>query len=108
MLRTGRKDAEPSVRCQESGRKLRFGNGNRGMIVRSKIYIVAGLTCMALSVLFPLYDYFLKKIATSDGIEITAGLLNNEILIFAGVFFIMMVVPGHIINYQSHKRCSRN
>ena len=79
-----------------------------GMIVRSKIYIVAGLTCMALSVLFPLYDYFLKKIATSDGIEITAGLLNNEILIFAGVFFIMMVVPGHIINYQSHKRCSRN
>lgn len=62
-----------------------------GMIVRSKIYIVAGLTCMALSVLFPLYDYFLKKIATSDGIEITAGLLNNEILIFAGVFFIMMV-----------------
>ena len=43
---------------------------------------------MALSVLFPLYDYFLKKIATSDGIEITAGLLNNEILIFAGVFFI--------------------
>ena len=57
-----------------------------GMIVRSKIYIVA----------------------TSDGIEITAGLLNNEILIFAGVFFIMMVVPGHIINYQSHKRCSRN
>ena len=27
MLRTGRKDAEPSVRCQESGRKLRFGNG---------------------------------------------------------------------------------
>ncbi len=79
-----------------------------GMIVRSKIYIVAGLTCMALSVLFPLYDYFLKKIATSDGIEITAGLLNNEILIFAGVFFIMMVVPGHIINYQSHKICSRN
>ena len=79
-----------------------------GMIVRSKIYIVAGLTCMALSVLFPLYDYFLKKIATSVGIEITAGLLNNEILIFAGVFFIMMVVPGHIINYQSHKRCSRN
>ena len=79
-----------------------------GMIVRSKIYIVAGLTCMALSVLFPLYDYFLKKIATSDGIEITAGLLNNEILIFAGVFFIMMVVPGHIITYQSHKRCSRN
>ena len=45
-----------------------------GMIVRSKIYIVTGLTCMALSVLFPLYDYFLKKIATSDGIEITAGL----------------------------------
>lgn len=32
-----------------------------GMIVRSKIYIVTGLTCMALSVLFPLYDYFLKK-----------------------------------------------
>ena len=31
MLRTGRKDAEPSVRCQESGRKLRFGNGNRGI-----------------------------------------------------------------------------
>ena len=57
-----------------------------GMIVRSKIYIVAGLTCMALSVLFPLYDYFLKKIATSDGIEITAGLLNNEILICRRIF----------------------
>ena len=29
MCRTDRKDAEPAVRCQDSSRKLRFGNGNR-------------------------------------------------------------------------------
>ena len=41
-----------------------------GMIVRSKIYIVAGLTCMALSVLFPFCKNSNATIATTSPAEL--------------------------------------
>ena len=30
-------------------------------------------------------------------------MLNNEILIFAAIFVVMMVIPGHIINFQNRR-----
>ena len=29
--------------------------------------------------------------------------LHNEILIFAAIFVVMMIIPGHIINYQNRR-----
>lgn len=71
-----------------------------GRIVRSKIYIVSGYAGLILTLLFPLYDRYLKELPAG---RVDATMLNFEILIFAGVFIIMMIVPGHIFNHRSHR-----
>lgn len=80
---------------------MSIGAASTGLIVRSKIYTVAGFLGMGLSVLFALYDYTLIYWRQPDGAPRNAMLLNNEILIFAAVFVIIMVIPGHIINYRT-------
>ena len=71
-----------------------------GRIVRSKIYIVSGYSGLILTLLFPLYDRYLKQLPAG---RVDATMLNFEILIFAGVFIVMMIVPGHIFNHRSQR-----
>ncbi|WP_300100503.1 hypothetical protein [uncultured Alistipes sp.] len=82
---------------------MSIGAAATGLIVRSKIYTTAGFAGMGLSTLFAFYDYYLKRL--SETAEIDAAHLNFEILIFAAIFLVMMVIPGHMINYRNrHKR----
>ena len=89
---------------------MAIGTAATGLIVRSKVYTVAGFLAMAGSVLFALHDFRLGRLAQTVGID--AVRLNNEILIFAAIFVVMMVIPGHIINRRSrHEKqepCSRS
>ena len=89
---------------------MAIGTAATGLIVRSKVYTVAGFLAMAGSVLFALHDFRLGRLAQTVGID--AVQLNNEILIFAAIFVVMMVIPGHIINRRSrHEKqepCSRS
>lgn len=89
---------------------MAIGTAATGLIVRSKVYTVAGFLAMAGSVLFALYDFYLGRLAQTVGID--AARLNNEILIFAAIFVVMMIIPGHIINHRSrHEKqepCSRS
>ena len=89
---------------------MAIGTAATGLIVRSKVYTVAGVLAMAGSVLFALHDFRLGRLAQTVGID--AVRLNNEILIFAAIFVVMMVIPGHIINRRSrHEKqepCSRS
>lgn len=78
---------------------MSIGAAATGLIVRSKIYTTAGFMGMGLSTLFAFYDYYLKRLA--ERAEIDAAHLNFEILIFAAIFLVMMVIPGHIINYRA-------
>ena len=78
---------------------MSIGAATTGLIVRSKIYAIAGFAGMGLSTLFAFYDYYLKRLA--ERAEIDAAHLNIEILIFAAIFLVMMIVPGHIINYRA-------
>ena len=78
---------------------MAIGTAATGLIVRSKVYTVAGFLAMAGSVLFALHDFRLGRLAQTVGID--AVQLNNEILIFAAIFVVMMVIPGHIINYRT-------
>ncbi len=78
---------------------MSIGTAATGLIVRSKVYSAAGFFAMAGSALFALYDFHLAQIARTAPID--ASLLNNEILIFAAIFIVMMVIPGHIINYRT-------
>ena len=89
---------------------MAIGTAATGLIVRSKVYTVAGFLAMAGSVLFALHDFRLGRLAQTVGID--AVQLNNEILIFAAIFVVMMIIPGHIINHRSrHQKqepCSRS
>ena len=82
---------------------MSIGAAATGLIVRSKIYTTAGFAGMGLSTLFAFYDYYLKRL--SETAEIDAAHLNFEILIFAAIFLVVMVIPGHMVNYRNrHKR----
>lgn len=78
---------------------MSIGTVATGRIVRSKIYTVAGLLGMAGTAVIALWDFYLKQLP--DPLRIDSHMLNNEILIFAAIFLVMMVIPGHIINYRT-------
>ena len=60
---------------------------------------MAGLLGMVGTAAIALWDYYLKQLP--DPALIDSRMLNNEILIFAAIFVVMMVIPGHIINYRT-------
>mgnify|MGYP000174576323 CR=1 FL=1 len=85
---------------------MSIGAASTGLIVRSKIYTVAGFAGMGLSTLFAFYDFYLKQLSGTTGID--ASYLNFEILIFAAIFLVMMVIPGHIINCRAKQEKEKN
>lgn len=78
---------------------MSIGSTATGLIVRSRIYTTAGLLGMVGTAAIALWDYYLNQLP--DPQRIDSCMLNNEILIFAVVFLVMMVIPGHIINYRT-------
>ena len=80
---------------------MSIGTTATGFIVRSKVYTVAGLLGMAGTAALALWDFTLKQLARTQ--EVDCFMLNNEILIFAAIFVVMMVIPGHIINFQNRR-----
>ena len=85
---------------------MSIGAASTGLIVRSKIYTVAGFAGMGLSTLFAFYDFYLKQLSGTTGTD--AAHLNFEILIFAAIFLVMMVIPGHIINCRAKQEKETN
>lgn len=78
---------------------MSIGSTATGLIVRSRIYTTAGILGMVGTAAIALWDYYLKQLPDPQLID--NRMLNNEILIFAVVFLVMMVIPGHIINYRT-------
>lgn len=77
---------------------MAIATATTGRIIRSKIYSFSGYAGLTLSMLFPLYDWYLNRRPAGT---VDAGMLSFEIVIFAAVFVVMMIVPGHIFNYRS-------
>lgn len=61
-----------------------------GLVIRFRLITVAGFAAIALSPLF----------LAVKGID--------ACLIFAAIFLVMMVIPGHILNYKSNRLCSKS
>lgn len=83
---------------------MALGTAATGLILRSKVFAVAGFAGMALSMLFPFYDFYLKRCVANGSLGVDPYLMYNEILIFALIFVVMMIVPGHILNRKTHRR----
>ncbi len=87
---------------------MAIGTAITGLIIRSRIFSVAGFAGMAMISAISLYDLWLKTYVAAlpqhpDNGEM-AQLLSNEILIFAAIFVVMMIIPGHITAHRNRNR----
>ena len=73
-----------------------------GLVIRHKTTQYCGIGAMICSLAYPLFTFLVLKsdIAT---INILKSWTWVEIAYFAAIFFVMMIVPGHILNYKYRK-----
>lgn len=85
---------------------MSMGTVITGKICQHRVLTIAGKLTMVLSLLFPLHHILMKEYGTAlrdSGSDCFVYLLCSEIIIFAVIFTIMMVIPGHIL-YRRAKR----
>ena len=71
-----------------------------GKICQHKVLTVAGIAGIVLSLLIPTGHLLLREYATAlreSGITHVEAIYYIEMVIFAAVFLVMMVIPGHIL-----------
>lgn len=71
-----------------------------GKICQHRVLTVAGIAGMVLSLLIPAGHLLLREYATAlreSGIAHVEAIFYIEMVIFAAVFLVMMVIPGHIL-----------
>ena len=73
-----------------------------GLVLRHRTTQCCGIGAMICSLAYPFSIYLIHKsdIATITMLQSWAWI---EIAYFAAIFFVMMVVPGHILNYKYRK-----
>ncbi len=80
-----------------------------GVIVRSRIYTLFGFIGMGLSTLFSIFGWWLKNFVDLEAlVDADRWIVCIPMLAYALVFIVMMVIPGHIMNYKNRKQCSQS
>lgn len=79
-----------------------------GIIIRNFATALGGVAAILISFVFPIMRQF-QPTVEEVGREGVAAYISTDILIFAAIFFAMLVIPGHILNYKNRKskRCSK-
>lgn len=72
-----------------------------GIICRHKVLTISGISSILLSLLFPIRHLIISKMDGCAVRELGAAVLYSDILIFAIIFTIMMIIPGHILNHRT-------
>lgn len=74
-----------------------------GLVLRHKTTQCCGVGAMICSLAYPFSIYLIDKsdIATITMIQSWAWI---EIAYFAAIFFVMMVIPGHILNHKYNRK----
>lgn len=84
-----------------------MGTAITGMVIRDRNTAAAGFLAMASAMIFPLRTWLFARFHTPD--EMDAMKWNStNMLIFAAIFLLLMVIPGHILNRKTNRACSRN
>ncbi len=81
-----------------------------GCVIKHRITAICGWVAMCASLIFPAVIYIKSK---SDAIEsISEAWIWGELILFAAIFLVMMVVPGHILNHKYNRKadsvCSKS
>lgn len=79
-----------------------------GLIIKDFTSALVGSLAIAVSFVFPIMRQF-QPTVEEVGPEGVVNYILLDILIFAAIFFAMLVIPGHILNYKNrkNKRCSK-
>lgn len=69
-----------------------------GAICRHKILTISGISGMCLSLLFPVRHVIFENM-TAEGVQVSLNeyVIFSDYIIFALIFTIMMVIPGHVL-----------
>ena len=74
-----------------------------GAICQHQKLTLCGAIAMLLSLIFPIKHIALKDIGAEAFQSNSEWLIYSDIIIFAVIFLVMMVIPGHIMNCKSKK-----
>ncbi|MBR7183243.1 MAG: hypothetical protein IKD41_04540 [Alistipes sp.] len=75
-----------------------------GAICRHRNLTICGVVAMVLSLIFPIKHILVKNMEVHDACCCEEWIIYSDIIIFAVIFLVMMVIPGHIMYYRQTKR----
>jgi len=75
-----------------------IGTTISGAICRQRLLTVCGAVSILLSVVFPLKRWLIVNYAITE-----PAVIYSDILIFAAIFVVMMIVPGHLFLHRAKR-----
>ena len=84
-----------------------MGTTMTGFVIRDRATKIGGIVAMASSILFPVKHWLMIRYVDIDDAALLSEWHCADCLLFAAIFFFMMVIPGHILNrkYNGKNNC---
>ena len=72
-----------------------------GCVIKHRTTAICGWAAMCASLIFPIVYFIIAKSGSASAIS--AAWIWGELIVFALIFLLMMVIPGHILNHKYNK-----
>ena len=85
-----------------------MGTAITGLVIRDKLTSAAGFLAMLAAQIFPLRTWLFVRFSAQAPEMDPVRWTSCNVLIFAAIFLLLMVIPGHILNRKSNRACSKS
>lgn len=72
-----------------------------GCVIKHRTTVICGWAAMCASLIFPIVYFIMAKSGSVSAIS--EVWIWGELIVFALIFLLMMVIPGHILNHKYNK-----
>ena len=72
-----------------------------GCVIKHRTTAICGWAAMCASLIFPIVYFIMAKSGSASAIS--EFWIWGELIVFALIFLVMMVIPGHILNHKYNK-----
>ena len=72
-----------------------------GCVIKHRTTAICGWAAMCASLIFPIVYFIIAKSGSASAIS--EVWIWGELIVFALIFLVMMVIPGHILNHKYNK-----
>ena len=72
-----------------------------GCVIKHRTTVICGWAAMCASLIFPIVYFIMAKSGSASAIS--EVWIWGELIVFAIIFLVMMVIPGHILNHKYNK-----